>query len=116
MSGKVTLKILGYDPDTQKNQVHESAVEFQEGMTVLAALKQAADDIGLAFRWSCACGMCAICMMRINGKTRLACDTVVEGPGELTIEPLKDHRIYRDLFTDLTREGKENGAPSEEKD
>ena len=107
MSGKVTLKVTGYNPDKGKNEIQESAVDFEEGMTVLSALKQVALNKGVAFRWSCACGMCAICMMRINGKAKLACDTLIEGPGEITIEPIKDRKVHRDLFTELTREGKE---------
>lgn len=109
-SGKVILKIIAYDPDRQINEIREAIIDFEEGMTVLAALKMAADDIGLAFRWSCTCRLCTLCTVRVNGRTRLACDTVIEGPGELILEPARDRRVYRDLFTEFTREAREDNG------
>jgi succinate dehydrogenase / fumarate reductase iron-sulfur subunit len=71
-------------------------------------------DATLSFRYSCAHGVCGSDAMRINGKERLACRTLVrdlvpavpagEGAPELivSIEPLRHLPVLRDLVVDQT--------------
>jgi len=61
----------------------------------------------LAFRKSCAHGVCGSDAMRISGKERLACKTligeVVENDGDtITIDPLNNMKIQKDLMVDQT--------------
>ncbi len=59
-------------------------------------------DPSLAFRRSCAHGICGSCAMRINKKNRLACQTLVkELPKVITIEPLPGLPVIKDLVVDM---------------
>jgi succinate dehydrogenase/fumarate reductase iron-sulfur protein len=56
----------------------------------------------LAFRFSCRVGMCGSCAMVVNGRERLTCSTLVTAVGtSLTIEPLRNVPVVRDLAVDL---------------
>ncbi len=64
-------------------------------------------DGSLAFRKSCAHGVCGSDAMIINGKERLACktliqDTGVEEGGEITLQPLRHLPVQKDLMVDQT--------------
>ena len=60
----------------------------------------------LAYRFACRVGMCGSCAMTVNGVPRWTCRTharkVVAG-GKLTIEPLRNLPIVKDLATDMSR-------------
>jgi succinate dehydrogenase / fumarate reductase iron-sulfur subunit len=97
-----------------------------KGMTVLEALLriQAEQDGSLAFRYACRGAVCGSCAMMINGREELACRTQVqallteervvyrgperegvEGAAEdgrtITVEPLRNARVVRDLVVDM---------------
>lgn len=83
-------------------------LEVTEDMTVLEALLKIADeeDPTLSFRRSCRSEICGSCAMKINGFSRLACNTRVipeyEKFGEMRIEPLGNHAVLKDLIVDMT--------------
>lgn len=83
-------------------------VVVTEGMTVLDALLKIADeqDPTLSFRKSCRSAICGSCAMKINGFAKLACSTQIipeyKKHGEITIEPLSNHAIVKDLVVDFT--------------
>src|SRR5690349_23759736 len=55
-------------------------------------------DGSLSFRRSCAHGVCGSDAMRINGKNRLACKTLIKdvNPDKpITVEPIKDRKSTR---------------------
>ena len=61
----------------------------------------------MGFRKSCAHGVCGSDAMRINGKDRLACKTLVrhvapEAGDTVLIEPLRHLPVLRDLIVDQT--------------
>ncbi|MEM7507509.1 MAG: 2Fe-2S iron-sulfur cluster-binding protein [Pseudomonadota bacterium] len=60
----------------------------------------------LAYRFACRVGVCGSCAMMVNGVPRWTCRThvskVAEGGG-LTIEPLRNLPVIRDLVCDMTR-------------
>ena len=60
-------------------------------------------DFTLAFRRSCAHGVCGSDAMRINGKNALACKVLVHdlGTTEITIEPLLGLKVERDLIVNM---------------
>ena len=82
----------------------EHTVEVAEKasvLDVLVALQRGACP-DLAFRFSCRVAMCGSCAMVINGRERLACNTLVETVGtRLRIEPLRNLPVARDLAVDL---------------
>jgi succinate dehydrogenase / fumarate reductase iron-sulfur subunit len=100
------LKIQRYNPDTDKEPYfQEYTVEAEPNERLLDALMQVKQfqDGSLAFRKSCAHGVCGSDAMRINGKDGLACKTlvkdVVSNDGEtVTVEPLRHLPVQRDLI------------------
>ncbi len=62
-------------------------------------------DPGLAYRFACRVGMCGSCAMTVNGKPRWTCRTHVEKvvkDRHLTIGPLRNLPIVKDLVCDMT--------------
>jgi len=66
---------------------------------------QRALDPTLAYRFACRVGMCGSCAMTVNGKARWTCrthvDLVLQEKKELTIGPLRNLPVIRDLVTDM---------------
>jgi succinate dehydrogenase / fumarate reductase, iron-sulfur subunit len=75
------------------------------GMTVLEGLRHIKEALSptLAWRSSCRMGVCGSCGMFINGRPRLACNTQIAelGGGLITVAPLPNFNIIRDLVPDL---------------
>lgn len=72
--------------------------------SVLLDIKQHQDPT-LAFRKSCAHGVCGSDAMLVNGEERLACKTLVldlvsEDGAAIRIEPLRNMPVQRDLLVD----------------
>lgn len=68
----------------------------------LIKIKETRDGT-LTFRKSCAHGVCGSCAMKINGKNRLACQTLVKDmPEVIEIEPLPALPVIKDLVVDMT--------------
>jgi len=67
-------------------------------------------DGTLTFRRSCAHGICGSDAVRINGRNRLACKTLVKDLNPrrpITIEPIKGLPVEKDLVVDSRDEGGE---------
>jgi succinate dehydrogenase/fumarate reductase-like Fe-S protein len=77
-------------------------IEFEPGESVLDGLRwlRAQEDPSLAVRYACInANACKQCVMRIDGRTAYACTTRLT-EGEMTIEPLPNKPLIRDLVTD----------------
>ncbi|MBN1981571.1 MAG: succinate dehydrogenase iron-sulfur subunit [Chitinivibrionales bacterium] len=76
-----------------------------ESVTVLDCLNELHDcqDSTLTFRKSCRSGICGSCAMNINGKNRLACETLLSQFCRRTINlrPLPYFPLIRDLVVDM---------------
>ncbi len=106
---RVTFRIRRYDPETGRSWWQDYEVETYRGMTVLDALLKIKEekDHTLVLRYSCRMAVCGSCGMVINGTPRLACQTqlaeVAVGPNPVvTVEPMKNFKVVRDLLTDFT--------------
>ncbi|WP_270886352.1 succinate dehydrogenase iron-sulfur subunit [Pedococcus sp. 5OH_020] len=103
----VTLKIQRFNPETDSEPHWESyQVTVHATDRVLDALHQIKweQDGSLSFRRSCAHGVCGSDAMRINGKNRLACKTLVKdvNPDKpITVEPIKGLPVEKDLIVDM---------------
>lgn len=92
MVGKVIARIFRFDPSTnEKPRYQEYRLMVEDRISVLALLNRIQQEIDptLTFRKFC-CGlqMCGSCLMKINGKNRFACLTLVN-PGEtVVVEPV----------------------------
>jgi fumarate reductase iron-sulfur subunit len=91
----------------EKGDYQSFEVPERENQTVLDVVTyiQRHLDAALAYRFACRVGVCGSCAMTVNGRPRWTCRThvsrVVKG-GKLTISPLKNMPVIRDLVTDMT--------------
>jgi len=103
----VTVKILRYNPEMSEESTWESyQVTAEPTDRVLDALHKVKWDLdgSLTFRRSCGHGVCGSDAMRINGKNRLACKTLLKdvNPSEpITVEPIKGLPVLKDLVVDM---------------
>lgn len=107
---KITVKIKRFDPEKDREaSFREYTVEAgptDRMLDVLMYIKESVDG-SLSFRKSCAHGVCGSDAMRINGKDRLACKTLVQDVAEedgavVTIEPQRYFPVLKDLIVDQT--------------
>jgi len=106
MSEVVHAKVFRYNPDVDKAPHYETYdVPYVEGMVVLDVLHHVYEkfDGSFAYRWACRAGQCGSCAVIINGKPRVACRTIVEKGKPLTIAPLLQFPVVKDLVVDLER-------------
>jgi succinate dehydrogenase iron-sulfur subunit len=103
----VTLRIARFNPEADSEQHYEDyTVTSLSTDRVLDALHQIKweQDGSLSFRRSCAHGICGSDAMRINGKNRLACKTLIKdvNPDKpITVEPIKGLPVEKDLIVDM---------------
>jgi succinate dehydrogenase / fumarate reductase iron-sulfur subunit len=102
---QVTLKIKRYNPETDKIPAfREYRLEVDPTDRVLDALNAVKwyQDGTLAYRRSCAHGICGSDGMLINGGNRLACKVLIKDMGnKITIEPMRGFRVIKDLVVDM---------------
>ncbi len=105
MTVRVDLRIKRYDPERDRGPHWETyGVEVEESDRVLDALHEVRwhQDGSLAFRRSCAHGVCGSDAMVINGENRLACVLLIRDVGRsITVEPLRGFRVLKDLVVDM---------------
>ena len=96
------LKIWrGLDKASGRWEFHE--VPFEPGQSVLDGLRwiRVHRDPTLAIRFSCInANACKECMIELDGRTVYACTSRLE-PREMTLEPLANKTIMRDLVTEI---------------
>ena len=103
----ITVKIRRYSGKTDREIRFDTFdVPLNDKSNVLDVVHYIQNHIDptLAFRYSCRVGMCGTCSMRVNGKNRWTCRTTVESIGSdfLTIEPLPNYPIIKDLAVDMS--------------
>ncbi len=104
---RVRFEVFRYNPavdESPRFQTYE--VEMEETDRVLDGLNEIRWrlDGTLTFRRSCEHGICGSDAMRINGKNRLACKTLVREVGErVRVEPLLGFPIVKDLVINQDR-------------
>src|SRR6188768_2896102 len=109
---QVTLRIRRNNPEGAGE--HAAGEDYWEEFTVealptdrvLDALHKVKWDLdgSLTFRRTCAHGVCGSDAMRINGKNRLACKTLlkdVNPSSPITVEPIKGLPVLKDLVVDM---------------
>ena len=108
---KIILEIQRFNPKKDKKPYFEKfEVEVEKTFRILDALVYIYRNIdgSLGFRKSCAHGVCGSDAMRINGREKLACKTLVQDVAEsdgdiVRIEPLRHLEIQKDLMVDQTQ-------------
>ncbi|MEU6704304.1 succinate dehydrogenase iron-sulfur subunit [Streptomyces wuyuanensis] len=103
----VTFRIRRFNPEISDAAVWEDfQIEIDPKERVLDGLHKIKWDVDgtLTFRRSCAHGICGSDAMRINGKNRLACKTLIKdiNPDKpITIEAIKGLTVLKDLVVDM---------------
>src|SRR5438067_1762616 len=107
------LKLYRYDPETgDAPRWDDFQVELPEHMSVLDGILQARakQDVSIGILCSCQAAICGSCAVRINGVTRLACNTKIglaasqardRGRDEIVIEPMANYPVLKDLIVDM---------------
>jgi succinate dehydrogenase / fumarate reductase, iron-sulfur subunit len=106
MERQINFHVTRYNPETDRTPyVKIYQVPVREGMTVLDGLHYIKENLdpSLAWRYSCRMGVCGSCGMLLNGHPTLACNTQILhiAKTDLTVAPLPNFRIIRDLVPDL---------------
>ncbi|MEU0191461.1 succinate dehydrogenase iron-sulfur subunit [Streptomyces afghaniensis] len=103
----VTFRIRRFNPEVAAEASWEDfQLEIDPKERVLDALHKIKWDLDgtLTFRRSCAHGICGSDAMRINGKNRLACKTLIKdiNPEKpITVEAIKGLTVLKDLVVDM---------------
>jgi len=103
----VTLRVRRFNPELDTEPHWEDYTVTVLGTDrVLGALEQIKGEIdgSLTFRRSCAHGVCGSDAMRINGRNRLACKTLVKdcNPGSpILVEAIKGLPLEKDLIVNM---------------
>ncbi|MFE7647391.1 succinate dehydrogenase iron-sulfur subunit [Streptomyces phaeoluteigriseus] len=103
----VTFRIRRFNPEISAEAFWDDfQVEIDPKERVLDALHKIKWELdgSLTFRRSCAHGICGSDAMRINGKNRLACKTLIKdiNPAKpITVEAIKGLTVLKDLVVDM---------------
>ncbi|OAR24451.1 succinate dehydrogenase iron-sulfur subunit [Streptomyces sp. ERV7] len=103
----VTFRIRRFNPEISDEAMWEDfQLEIDPKERVLDGLHKIKWELdgSLTFRRSCAHGICGSDAMRINGKNRLACKTLIKdiNPEKpITVEAIKGLTVLKDLVVDM---------------
>lgn len=103
----VTFRVRRFDPEVgQEAHWQDFEVEMYSTDRVLDGLHKIKweQDGTLSFRRSCAHGICGSDAMRINGRNRLACKTLIKDldiKEPVTVEAIKGLPLEKDLIVDM---------------
>jgi len=107
------LKVYRYNPESgEPASWDDFKVDLPEHMSVLDGILQvkAREDGSVGIRCSCQAAICGSCAIRINGKTRLACNTKIStaaaeasktNGGTVVVEPMANFPVIKDLIVDM---------------
>ena len=101
------LQVGVWRGDTSGGRLVIYQVPQQPSQTILDVVTwiQREQDPQLSYRFSCRVGMCGSCAMMVNGIPRWTCRTHVQKvvqDNQLTIEPLRNLPVIKDLVCDMS--------------
>jgi len=101
------IKVRVWRGSADEGALQEFEVPQQPSQTILDVVTwiQRNLDPSLSYRFACRVGMCGSCAMMVNGIPRWTCRTHVQKViqhNELTIEPLRNLPVIKDLACDMS--------------
>jgi len=99
---KIKVTVFRFDPsvDEQANFKHYN-VPLEKGMSAMNALDYIYQNIDSSLSYydhaGCDLGICARCSGKINGKSGLFCQTLIDG--DVKLEPRSKDKVLKDLIT-----------------
>ena len=101
---KGTVKIFRFDPTVDEEPWYETNIvppEAWKGVKVIDTLRYIYENItpDLSFREPCRQRVCGACMVQVNNKPVMACETFSEQ--NMVIEPIPKHRHIKDLVVEF---------------
>jgi fumarate reductase iron-sulfur subunit len=100
------LEVSVWRGDNASGRFEDFRVPAQENQTILDVVSwiQQHRDPTLSYRYACRVGMCGSCAMMVNGVPRWTCRThvkVVLKDNRISIGPLRNLPVIKDLATDM---------------
>ncbi len=98
--GKVRLRLYRFDPAVDSVPRYEAyEVPHTPRMRIMDVLDYVHENkaVDFGYRWLCGSKKCGTCAVNVNGSPKLACWE--EAELEMTIEPLSNMPVIRDLVT-----------------
>lgn len=104
---EMRFKIFRFDPSQESEPTWSHySVKAEPWERLLDCLNRIRweQDGSLAYRMSCAHGVCGSDAMRVNGRCALACQKLVKDyqDSEVVLEPLPGFKVLKDLIVDMT--------------
>jgi len=108
MQDESSIRVEVWRGDPSGGAFDEFEVPQQPSQTVLDVVTwiQRHADASLSYRFACRVGMCGSCAMMVNGIPRWTCRTHVNKvmrDNRLTIEPLRNLPLIKDLACDMSQ-------------
>jgi fumarate reductase iron-sulfur subunit len=103
MTGTLSVSVHRGTAGTRFDRFEVPRHPAQTVLDVVTWIQREADST-LAYRFACRVGMCGSCAMTVNGRPRWTCRTRVETVarnGRLTLEPLRNMPVVKDLVVDM---------------
>ncbi len=97
---KIRVRIRRFDPEADQAPRYESYdVPYAPSMRIMDVLDYIYENeaVDFGYRWLCGTRKCGTCAVNVNGTPKLACWD--EAEPEMTIEPLNNLPLVRDLVT-----------------
>ncbi|RMF77389.1 MAG: succinate dehydrogenase iron-sulfur subunit [Nitrospirae bacterium] len=106
MERTITVRLARYSPERPEEGQSFATYEvpMRPKWMVLDALNYIKNELDptVTFRYSCRMAVCGSCGMLLNGEPKLACNTFLDDyHGTLTVEPLSNFPVLRDLVIDM---------------
>jgi len=96
----VQVKIRRSNPDEKgqepKYTIYEVPIKAGWSVTNVLRYISAQLDGSVAYYLSCRLGICKECMVKVNGKARLACTEIVTG--DIVLDPVVEDKVIKDLI------------------
>jgi len=103
-NNKVIVKIQRGTAEKQEMASFEVPLHSNQTVLDLVSWVQQNEDPTLSYRFACRVGMCGSCAMMVNGVPRWTCRTHISKVlhrGEITIAPLQNLPVIKDLAVDM---------------